>query len=58
LISNVQMPRWTSTTAGSAGAAGKSAASQPAVEDVGSGPGGIWMSLTATSGPVTSPLPE
>jgi hypothetical protein len=55
--SKVQVPRWISATAGSAGAGGKSPGSQPEVE-LGSGVGGITMSLVGTSGPVTSPLPE
>ena len=53
----VQVPRWMSATAGSAGAGAKSDASQPAVEP-GVAPGGIWLSRTGTTRPVTSPLPE
>jgi hypothetical protein len=36
----------------------KSAASQPAVDEPGVGPGGNWLSATSWTGAVTSPLPE
>jgi len=57
LSSKVQVPRWMSATAGSAGAGVKSPGSQPELE-LGSGVGGITMSLVGTTTPVTSPVPE
>ena len=51
------MPRWTSATAGPAGAAGKSVGSHPLVE-LGSAGGGMTMSLVGTTTPSTVPDPE
>ena len=51
------MPRWTSATAGSAGAGGKSSGSQPLVE-LGSGVGGSTTSVVGTTTPSTDPEPE
>jgi hypothetical protein len=59
LSSKVQVPRWMSATAASAGAGVKSPGSQPEVEFGGGvGFGGITTSLVGTTTPVTSPLPE
>ena len=53
------MPRWISAIWSSVADAGvKSPGSQPAFEELGVGPGGIWLSLTGMMSPVTSPLPE
>ena len=57
LGSNVQVPRWISAIAGSAGAGAKSLASQPELL-LGSACRGIMTSFVGMTGPVTSPLPE
>ena len=53
------MPRWTSAIWSSVADAGvKSAGSQPALDELGVGPGGTWLSSAGMMSPVTSPLPE
>jgi hypothetical protein len=55
----VQVPRWTRAICGSVAEAGvKSPTAQPALDELGVGPGGLWLLLAGTSLPVTSPLPE
>ena len=54
---NEHVPRWISATRPGTKPA-KSAASQPAFDELGVGPGGNWLSFTSCRLAVTSPLPE
>jgi hypothetical protein len=51
------VPRWTSAMLPGVKPA-KSSGSQPASEELGSGPGGNWLSSAPSTGASTSPLPE